>query len=305
MALQLPPLNALRAFEAAGRHESFSRAAEELGVSHSSISRHVRGLEDRLGVQLFRDLPRGLALSSYGAAYLAQVSPALEAIAYATEGLVAVPQGTVWVNSETLFATKWLVPRLGDFAKLHPEVEIRLEASRHLADVARYEADLAIRFVRPGGRYPGSALLSDAPLRPYAAPGLVPAPVASPGDLLAYPLLRDRTSGTWDMWFALAGGVAAGDVPQADWRMSSVLAVEAAVAGQGVLLISDEVVAGEVTAGRLVRVSEIGFREGGYHLVQGDGVLRRKAVRVFRDWLMAETAQWRSDEGPTINRKVE
>ena len=146
----LPPLNALRAFEAAGRHQSFSRAAEELGVSHSSISRHVRGLEDRLGVQLFRDLPRGLALTEYGAAYLAQVSPALDAIAYATEGLVEVPQGTVWVNSETLFAAKFLVPRLGDFYAQHPEVEIRLEASRQLADVARYETDLAIRFERYG-----------------------------------------------------------------------------------------------------------------------------------------------------------
>ena len=145
MVLQLPPLNALRAFEAAGRYESFSRAAEELGVSHSSISRHVRGLEDRLGIQLFRDLPRGLALSPEGASYLADISPALEAIAYATEALAEVPKGTVWVNSETLFATKWLVPRLPDFYAAHPGVEIRLEASRRLADVARYEADLNTR----------------------------------------------------------------------------------------------------------------------------------------------------------------
>ncbi|MFK7836031.1 MAG: LysR substrate-binding domain-containing protein [Sulfitobacter sp.] len=295
MALQLPPLNALRAFEAAGRYESFSLAAEELGVSHSSISRHVRGLEDRLGVQLFRDLPRGVALSEYGASYLAQISPALEAIAYATEGLVEVPQGTVWVNSETLFATKWLVPRLGAFKAAHPEVEVRLEASRHLADVARYEADLAIRFVRPGGRYPGSELLSDAPLHPYAAPHLVNGPIEAPRDLLAYPLMRDRTSGTWDLWFAKAGGVTQGELPVADWRMSSVLAVEAAVAGQGVLLISDEVVAGEVAAGRLIRLSDIGFREGGYHLLRGEGVLRRKAVRVFRDWLVTQTAPWRSN----------
>ncbi|MCX7558618.1 LysR substrate-binding domain-containing protein [Sulfitobacter sp. F26204] len=293
MKRQLPPLNALRAFEAAGRHQSFSRAAEELDVSHSSISRHVRGLEDRMGVQLFRDLPRGLELSEYGAAYLAQVSPAFDAIASATENLVEFPQGTVWVNSETLFATKLLVPLLKNFSALQPEIEIRLEASRHLANLARYEADLAIRFVRPENHYPGSELISDAPLHPYAAPSLLRAPLTSTRDMLSYPLLRDRTSGTWDVWFALTGEVAPEEVPQSTWRMSSALAVEAAISGQGILLVSDEVVAGEVAAGRLVRLSEVGFREGGYHLVLGESVLRRKAVRVFRDWLMAETAQWR------------
>lgn len=294
MVRHLPPLNALRAFEAAGRHQSFTRAAEELRVSHSSISRHVRGLEDRLGVQLFRDLPRGLALSRDGAAYLAQISPALDAIAFATEGLAEVPQGTVSVNSEPLFATKWLVPRLRGFTDAFPEVDIRLEASRHLADVARYEADLAIRFVHPGGQYPGAELISDAPLHPYAAPALVSGPVDDPRDLLAYPLMRDRTEGTWDTWFERACGVVPDGLPAEVWRMSSVLAVEAAIAGQGVLLVSAEVVSTEVAAGRLIRLSDVGFREGGYHLVRSEGAMRRKPVRVFRDWLLAQSAQWRS-----------
>lgn len=294
MSRTLPPLNALRAFEAAGRHQSFSRAAEELRVSHSSISRHVRGLEDRLGVQLFRDLSRGLALTDDGAAYLAQVSPALDAIAIATEGLAETPEGAITVNSEPLFATKFLVPKLASFTHAHPEVDVRLEASRHLADVARYEADLAIRFVPPGGRYPGAELLSNAVLYPFAAPGLISAPVTRSRDLLSYPLLKDRSGGSWDRWFALAGGVDPAEVPQFAWRLSSVLGVEAAVAGQGVLLVSEEVVAGEVAAGRLLRVSDVGMREGGYHLVRGHGVLRRKAVRVFRDWLLQQTAPWRT-----------
>ena len=295
MARKLPPLNALRAFEAAGRHQSFSRAAGELNVSHSAISRHVRGLEDRLNVQLFRDLPRGLALSADGAAYLAQISRALDAIADETESLSERPKGTVTINSEPLFATKWLVPRLGQFTQTYPEIDVRLEASRHLADVARYEADLAIRFVHPGGAYPGAELISEAPLYPFAAPGLVDLPLSEPADLLKYPLLRDRTNGTWDVWFEAAGGVALQDVPQFTWRMSSVLAVEAAIAGQGILLVSAEVVAGEVAAGRLVRVSGIGFREGGYHLIRTEGVLRRKPVRVFREWLMTQSAEWRGD----------
>lgn len=294
MSRTLPPLNALRAFEAAGRHQSFSRAAEELRVSHSSISRHVRGLEDRLGVQLFRDLSRGLVLTDDGAAYLAQVSPALDAICVATEGLAETPEGTITVNSEPLFATKFLIQRLQSFSCAHPEVTVRLEASRHLADVARYEADLAIRFVPPGAKYPNSELLTNAPLYPFAAPGLLLTTGTSPRDLLTYLLLRDRSGGSWDRWFTLAGGVDPAEVPQFTWRLSSVLAVEAAIAGQGVLLVSEEVVAGEVAAGRLVRVSDIGMREGGYHLLRGHGVLRRKAVRVFHDWLFQQTAPWRT-----------
>lgn len=295
MSRRLPPLNALRAFEVAGRHQSFSRAAEELNVSHSSISRHVRGLEDHLGVQLFRDLPRGLALTGDGVSYLAQVSPALDAIASATESLSEIPKGTVWVNAETLFALKVLVPRLGAFVESNPEIDVRVEASKHLADVARYETDLAIRFVRPGNTYPGSELLSSAPLRPYAAPGFLKGPIESTRDFLRYPLLKDRTSGTWDLWFAMTGEVTPEEVPQSTWRMSSILAVEAAVAGQGILLVSDEVVAHDVAQGRLVRLSEVGFTEGGYHLLQGQGVLRRKAVRVFRHWLMKETGVWRGE----------
>lgn len=297
MNRHLPPLNALRAFEAAGRHESFSRAAQELRVSHSSISRHVRGLEDRLGVQLFRVHARGIKLSPDGAAYLARISPALDIISEATEGLTQAPEGTVTLNSEPLFATKWLMPRLGTFQKNHPDVDLRIEASRNLADVARYEADIAIRFIPPGAAYQGAELISNAMLRPYAAPSLISAPLSDPAELLNYPLMRDRTNGTWDAWFAKAGGVAAGDVPFEDWRMSSVLGVEAAIAGQGVLLVSEEVVASEVAAGRLIAVSDIGFREGGYHMLLADGALRRKAVRVFRDWVLAETQCWRAAEG--------
>ena len=198
-------LNALRAFDAAGRHQSFSRAAEELGVSHSSISRHVRGLEDRLGIQLFRDLPRGLELSPEGAAYLAQVAPALDAIGDATDELAETKHGTVSVNAETLFATKWIVPRLGDFSAAFPEVDLRLHASRQLADIARYEADFAVRFVKPGRNYPNAELLTNAEVHPYAKPGLVDLPLYSPEDLLQHTLRRDRTPNTWARWFALAG----------------------------------------------------------------------------------------------------
>ena len=292
MARSLPPLNALRAFEAAGRHQSFSRAADELGVSHSAVSRHVRGLEDRLGAQLFRDLPRGVALTQAGARYLSTLAPAFDRIAEASEMFDQRPAGQVTLDAEPLFATKWLIPRLGDFYKRFPDVELRLQASSALADLERYEADLAIRFLQASPAKQAAPLLSDAPLYPYAAPGLVSdtLPVAK---LLQLPLLWDRQGDTWQRWAVLAGQPA----PKAAtslWRMRARLAYESALAGHGVLLVSSEIAEVDVAAGRLVRCSDLGFRMGGYHLMSAEGVMRRSAVRSFRDWVIDQSAALRS-----------
>ncbi|GFE50431.1 LysR family transcriptional regulator [Roseobacter cerasinus] len=295
MSRQLPPLNALRAFEAAGRHESFSRAAEELGVSHSAISRHVRGLEDRLSIQLFQDRPRGVQLTVDGAAYLEQITPALDSIAEATDRVTEQPAGVVMVNSEPLFATKWLIPRLSDFHAAHPEVEIRLEGSRWLADVSRYEADIAIRFLKVAGSNPDATLVSDAPLYPFAAPGLVELPLTGPRDLARHRLLRDRATATWDVWFARAGEPDPHILQPVGWRMRAYLAYEATLAGQGVFLTSSEVTGLDVKAGRLQRVSDVCFREGGYHLLLGEGARRRKPVRLFHDWLLDSSAPHRNE----------
>lgn len=293
MPRKLPPLNALRAFEAAGRHQSFSRAAEELGVSHSAISRHVRGLEHRLQAQLFRDLPRGLELTRDGAVYLAQMTPVFDTIAEATEALTERPAGMITLNSEPVFAFKWLIHRLGNFQTHHPEVDLRLEASRDLADVAHYATDMVIRFYKSGTPDLPATLISDAWIYPYASPDLIRKPLASPAGLLAYPLLRDRGSNTWRRWFALAGGVDPDDVPNPVWRVRALLALEAAAAGQGVILCSSDVAERDVAAGRLVRVFDIGFQEGGYYLVLAESAARRKAVRAFRDWILAQSLSLR------------
>lgn len=292
MPRSLPPLNALRAFEAAGRHQSFSRAAEELGVSHSSVSRHVRGLEDRLGVQLFRDLPRGVALTQAGARYLATLTPSFDRIAEASEVFQQRPAGQVTVDAEPLFAMKWLIPRLSDFYNRFPDVELRLQASSAFADIDRYEADLALRFFHAGPKNQTAPLLSDAPLYPYATPELVPAPL-SPDAILRLPLLRDRHEDTWRHWADLAG-CAPPRSAASDWRMRARLAYESALAGHGVLLVSSEIAEVDAAAGRLVRCSEIGFRMGSYHLLAAEGVTRRSAVRLFRDWLLDQSAALRS-----------
>lgn len=296
MSRNLPPLNALRAFDAAGRHQSFSRAADELSVSHSAISRHVRGLESRLGVQLFRDLPRGVELTVVGQSYLERVLPALDAIAEATDDLAEVPRGRVTVNSEPLFAEKFIIPRLARFQDAYPEVEVRLVASPSLADVERHEADIAVRFAHAGTLDVPSDLLSSARIYPHATPELMRKSITEPKDILKLPMLRDRTNNIWRQWFA-AAGVQADELSEGGWRMKSPLAYEAGLNGLGVYLGSTECVSFDVNKGRLVRCFDIGINDGAFYLVYGSRGVRRAAVKHFRTWLLDETLIFRDAAG--------
>ncbi|MCY4180043.1 MAG: LysR family transcriptional regulator [Litoreibacter sp.] len=294
MPRQLPPLNALRAFEAAGRHESFSRAAEELGVSHSAISKHVRGLEDRLGAQLFRDAARGVVLSPQGRAYLDVLTPAFDAIAEATEEFSDRPAGTVTVNSETVFAYKWLVQKLKGFHQAHPGITVELDATETLIDIQRYEADIAIRFFRQTTPDGNAVLVSDAPIAPYAAPSIAAQIGDAPETLFDFPMLRDRGGDPWGLWFTSLGRAdLAARMPHTR-RMRAILAVETVIAEQGVLLSSLDNIELDVEAGRLVRVFNHAVQHGAYYMLFGEGVLRRKPVRLFRDWLLLETKKFRS-----------
>lgn len=285
MQRNLPPLNALRAFDAAGRHESFTRAADELRVSHSAISRHVRGLEARLGVKLFRDLPRGVELTLEGRAYLERVLPALDLIAEATDDLAEKPRGQVIVNSEPLFAERFIIPRLAEFQTAYPDIEVRLEASARLADVERYEADLAIRFTQAGRLSVPCELLTSSAIYPYATPEFAERYIKTPQDLLNVPRLRDRSNNIWIEWFAEAS-VRADGLTDSDWRLKSSLAYEAALNGLGVYLGSSECVSFDQQRGRLVRCFDIGVRDGVFFLVHGSRGLGRSAVKQFRSWLL-------------------
>ena len=293
MYRNLPPLNALRAFDAAGRHQSFSRAAEEMSVSHSAISRHVRGLENRLGVQLFRDLPRGLELTVQGRAYLERILPALDMIAEATDDLAEVPKGRVLVSSEPLFAERFIIPRLARFRAAYPEIEVRLESSASLADIERYEADIAVRHAATGHLDTPADLLSTARIYAHVAPDLA-GDIKTPADFLKMPRLRDRTKNIWRQWFE-AAGVQAENLTDHGWRLKSPLAYEAALNGLGVYLGSSECVENDLIAGRFVRCFDISIRDGAFYLVTGQTGARRNAVRQFRSWLLDETQNFRTD----------
>lgn len=294
MSRTLPNLNALRAFEAAARHESFSRAADELGVSHSAISRHVRGLEARLGRQLFRDASRGVALTAEGVHYLGRITPAFDVISEATEGLSDTPAGLVVLNSEPVFAAKILMPLLASFQRDFPEIELRIIGSNELADLDRYEADLAIRYAKTGHLQEPSDLLSDAPIYPFAAPGYLQDDTLRPEDLARVPLLRDRGDNIWINWAAHAGFDV--EVPDPPWRMRAALALEAAVHGAGVYLGASDGTYLDEAAGRIVRVSEVSFRQGSFHLLTSGQSGRRKAVRSVRQWLLDRTQALRSGQ---------
>jgi len=299
MPRSLPPLNALRAFEAAGRHGSFSAAAAELGVSHSSISRHVRGLELRLGVNLFRDAARGVGLSPEGRAYLRQVSPAFDVLAEATETLTGRAPGVVTVSCEPTIAAHWLLPRLGRFHAAFPGVEPRITASYALANLTGFEADVAIRsVVRTVPDVPAS-LVSNAPMYPFARPEVC-AGIAGPSDLLRLPRLQDRRGDPWRDWF-IAAGVDPGGLEPPEWRLLADLALPAAVAGQGVMLVSAEVAEVHVARGDLQRAWDVPLWGGSYMILTEPQAARRRAVRQFRDWVIAEGAPWRFDEGPGID----
>ena len=292
MKRNLPPLNALRAFDAAGRHESFSRAAQELSVSHSAICRHVRGLEDRLGVKLFQEESRGVALTRDGHAYLNRIGPALEAISDATEGVWGKPAGQVTVNSEPLFAQQVIAPHLGAFAQAHPDIELRLDMSNMLADVDRYEADFAVRFVRSGVPDRAADVMSMAALCVYAAPSTVADGLPSASQILSMPRMQDRWTDTWARW-ATAAGLAPPNDPHRGWRLRAPMALQAAAGGHGVFLGSSDCAHRMVEVGLLKRISDVTLQEGGFFLISPNTARRSKAERVVRDWLLDVTAGYR------------
>lgn len=290
MPRKLPPLNALRAFEAAGRMGSFTKAAAELNVSHSAISRHVRGLEKRLNVHLFRTENTGVALTDQGHTYLAEITPAFDQIAQATELLSDQPEGTVTLTTESTIAQKWLVPRLANFKTRHPQIDLKLSVETRVMDIEAHDFDIGIRYLRsePPAGYD---LLFLSTVRAYAAPRF--APVINEkldlSTLAAGPLIEEATFRLWPEWFEKAG---LQKVPKLDLPhpLSALLAIQSAVAGLGAVLMDKNLCEPEIEVGALVELSQIEIPFGGYYLAINSRAGRRKAVRAVRQWLLDECA---------------
>ena len=197
MARRLPPLNALRAFEAAARHLSFTKAAGELSVTPAAVSHQVKALEDYFGIQLFRRLTRALLLTDAGQTALPALRDGFDKLAEASERLRAHDaRGMLTVSVSPSFAAKWLVPRLDDFRTVHPDIDLRLDASDTIVDLARGEADLSIRYGPGGYRDLRVDLLFEAEVFPVCAPGLCDGqhPLREPADLHRHTGTRCCTS---------------------------------------------------------------------------------------------------------------
>lgn len=290
---RLPPLGAVRAFEAAARHLHFTRAADELAVTQAAISHQVRLLEEWLGQPLFKRRGRVLALTPTGATYLAELTPALERIAAASATARRPANGPVRVTVLPSLAARWLVPHLPAFQAAHPEIDLQLTTTADLWDGRDTRFDLGLRS-GPGG-WPGlnSALLATETLTPLCSPALREALPASctPPDLLRHRLLHDTPKGNWGRWFSAAGYPDL-PVPAGLNLTDSAIALQAAADGQGVALGRLFLAAADLRAGRLVmpcpeqRISN----DYAYWLVWPPRHDANPAITAVRDWIRS-TAQ--------------
>ena len=294
MQRHLPPLNALRAFEAAGRLSSFSKAGEELNVSHSSVSRHIRGLEARLGVQLFRNLPRGVELTDAGFDYQKSISNALDLIAEATDQLSPQQVELLQLSCEPTFALKWLMPAIGEFNESHPNIETRIDSTHDMVDLNKRQFDFAIRFSRKPIVNLEFDVISAAPVRPVGSPRLMNESIDldNPNTLLSLPMLAENHADLWSDWFQKTG-LPVSKLKKKGGGLRTMLAIEAAAAGQGLALVSSELVDNDLNAGRLIWFSNVGLDYGAYYLVYTKAALRKRSFVQFRQWLLGASRDLR------------
>lgn len=294
---RLPPLNSLRAFEAAARWLSFTKAAEELHVTPAAVSQQVRQLEEYLGLALFRRMTRAVQLTEEAKTVLPLVSEGFDRLAEAVDRLAREEEsGLLTVSSAPTFAIKWLLQRLPDFADKYPAIDVRLDASLDTRDFARDGIDVSIRLGM--GDYPGLhvARVFGEEVSLVCSPKLLQGdkPLSVPADLKKHRLLHvdwgdfNMPLPDWRSW-TKAAGLEDIDVEHGPRFTVENMAIEAAVNGNGVALVSHHAVEEEIKAGLLVRPFDLVLQaEFSYWLVCPREYLRRAKVRAFCDWLLKE-----------------
>ncbi|MFT5390125.1 MAG: LysR family glycine cleavage system transcriptional activator [Gammaproteobacteria bacterium] len=297
MSRRLPPLNALRAFESAGRHLSMSKAAEELGVTPAAVSHQVKALEAHLGVALFRRLNKALLLTDAGQACLPRLRKGFEILAEAINDIDRINvRRPLTVSVTPSFGGKWLVPRLDRFREQHPTIDVRIDATTRLVDFTREQVDLAIRY--GPGREPGlrAYRMMREEIFPVCSPALLQGAHAlhAPQALAQHTLLHVDSPNIheawpdWQMWL-LTAGVAGVDTGRGPRFTQPSMAVQAATEGHGVALGSSVLVNDDLKAGRLVKPFDLSFPVNfAYHVVLPEGLSGHPNVRAFRDWLLVE-----------------
>lgn len=282
------PLNALRAFEASARHLSFTRAAIELNVTQSAVSAQVKNLEERLGVSLFRRLPRGLALTDEGHALLPMLSETFARIGAVLEQFRdGRLREVLTVAVVGTFAVGWLIPRLDAFHRDHPFVDLRLLTHNNRVDLAGEGLDYAIRFGDGAWHGTHAEPLMDAPLSPVCTPEIA-ARLREPADLARETLLRSYRTDEWARWFGAAG--VAPPLLRGPVFDSSVTMAAAAMQGLGVALLPPAMFGQALRDERLVQPFGIAVSTGRYWLTRLKSKQETIAMREFRAWLLAAVA---------------
>lgn len=288
MAKSHLPLNALRAFEASARHLSFTKAGMELRVGQAAISHQVKGLEARLGVQLFRRLPRGLALTDEGQALIPAIAESFGRLRATLERFEKGHfRGIVSIGVVGTFATGWLLPRLHSFREAHPFVDLRIQTNNNRVDLAGEGLDFAIRYGNGSWRNTDAIQLFPAPLSAVCAPQIAER-ISAPADLAEEALLRSYQADEWPRWFAAAGVVC--PAIRGTVFDSSVTMAEAAAQGAGVALLPVAMFERELSLGRLVQPFDIEVPIGSYWLTSLKSKAETDAMRAFRLWIVAEAA---------------
>lgn len=283
------PLNAIRAIEIVARRGALAPAAEELGVTPGAVSQHLKRAEERLGIELFERTPQGLKPSEALRAALPELTSGFETLRNAVAGLVPREDNVLNLTVGAVFASRWLVWRLGRFSAAHPEIELRLVVTAKMLDFHAGDIDCGIRF----GTGPWAGLTAERiggqHYRPVAAPALA-ARLRTPADFAQVPVIHDTTTMlSWSDWFA-AMGQAMPDLLGPSLN-DPALAFDAAISGQGALLTVDMMAADAVRDGRLVwPFPERVETELGYWLVRPEGRRMPHKLRAFRDWLLSEVA---------------
>jgi LysR family glycine cleavage system transcriptional activator len=294
MRYRLPPLNAVRAFEAAARHQSFTRAAQELNVSQGAISRQVMILEDNLGKQLFRRLHREVQLTADGDSYFRAVQHALGILDAATaKTSTHGTDNTLNIKSLPTFAMRWLIPRLADFSVHHPSIRVRMTTSHELADFEREDVDAAVGYGHGNWKRLEAELLFNETIVPVCAPRLSGGgrPPRKPQELASFVLLHSmHRPARWRQWLDAVGvtDVRADDGPQFE---NSGMVCQAALDGLGIAIADLAFVKDDLAAGRLIVPFDFPlYRSIGYYLVYPRAKLRSAELTKFRLWL-AEKAR--------------
>jgi LysR family glycine cleavage system transcriptional activator len=294
MRPRLPPLNNLKAFEAAARHESFTRAAEELCVTQGAVSQQVKTLEEGLGLKLFNRERQRLVITEAGRDYLLTVRDALDRIAVGTERLLQRQNaGVLTVSTSPDFAAKWLVHRLGHFAEAHSDIDLRVSATLHHVDFAREDVDLAVR--HGDGNWPGldTVQLSAEKLFAVCSPKLLSGGrrLGKPTDILKLPLIHLDDRADWTRWMR-AAGVDEARVTHGPVLNRASMVIDAAINGQGIALARTTLATWDLINTRLV----LPFRDSlplskTYWIICPKAMSNVPKIVTFRNWLLAEAAE--------------